>query len=114
VHLRLVGAFDRGAHRELHRTLRQALNRARAVKVIIDVSRVDVIDGRCVDALLFGYTWALRGGHGYEVADARGAVRRALEVAGLCARQYDAEALYPPVWFDAVELWERVMPRQSR
>lgn len=106
VTLRLTGAFDRGAHRELGRLLRQALRRLRPLRVVVDVGQVRAVDGRCVDVLLLGYTWALRGGHGYEVVDARGAVRPVLEAAGLCARLDDDEVLYPPVWLDA----ERFLP----
>lgn len=83
--------------------LRAVLTRARALSAVIDVSRMDHIDGRCINVLLLGYTWALQGGHGYEVVDARGAVRRVREVAGLCASHASDEVLHPPVWFEAIE-----------
>ena len=100
--LHLAGTFDRQAYRELRRALQYALNRAPAVGVVIDVGRVDFIGSECIEALLHGYTRALRAGRGYEITNARGHARQALEITGLCPRDYD-DRLYVPAWSDAMD-----------
>jgi anti-anti-sigma factor len=85
VRLRVTGSLDRPAHAELRRSLRQAFDRARRSRVVVDLAGVDVIGSECIEVLLVGYTRALRGGHGFEVVGAAGAVRQALEITGLCA-----------------------------
>ena len=99
--LHLAGTFDRQAYRELRRALQYALNRGTAVGVVIDVGRVDFIGSECIEALLYGYTRALRAGRGYEIANACGHARLALEITGLCPR--DDDRLYVPAWSDAMD-----------
>ncbi|MBU2663404.1 STAS domain-containing protein [Actinoplanes bogorensis] len=96
-YLLLGGVFDRSAHRDLRRSLRDAFSRARQGRVVLDMARVEEISGECVEVLLTGYTHALRGGHGYEVTNARGHVRLLLEATGLCPRR-EEDTLYAPVW----------------
>ncbi|MBL7262117.1 STAS domain-containing protein [Paractinoplanes lichenicola] len=96
-YLLLGGVFDRSAHRDLRRALRDAFSRARRGRVVLDMARVDELSSECVEVLLTGYTHALRGGHGYEVTNARGHVRLLLEATGLCPRRED-DTLYAPVW----------------
>jgi anti-anti-sigma regulatory factor len=92
-YLLLSGVFDRVAQRDLRRSLRDAFARSRHGRVVLDVARVDELSGECVETLLTAYTLALRGGHGFEVTNARGHVRLLLEATGLCA-----PALYAPAW----------------
>ncbi|MEV0898269.1 STAS domain-containing protein [Actinoplanes sp. NPDC049802] len=97
VHLRLTGDFDRDAHRVLRAAMRDvfAVGR-RGIRIVIDMDGIESIGSECIDLLLIGYTRALRGGHGYEIVNARGHVRQALALTGLC----EPEALYAPVWAD--------------
>ena len=96
-YLLLSGVFDRTAHRELRRALRSAFARARQGRVVLDVAGVDELGSECVEILLTGYTQAMRGGHGYEVTNARGHVRLLLEATGLSPRR-EEETLYAPIW----------------
>jgi anti-anti-sigma factor len=96
-YLLLGGVFDRSAHRDLRRALRDAFSRARQGRVVLDMAGVDELGSECVEVLLTAYTHALRGGHGYEVTNARGHVRLLLEATGLCPRR-EEETLYAPVW----------------
>ena len=93
--LRLSGTLDREAGRQLRRVLRDAFDRARRGRVVVDMAAVDEIGSECIETLLTGYTRALRGGNGFEVVNARGHVRRALAVTGLCAPD---DVLYAPAW----------------
>ncbi|BEL08588.1 hypothetical protein Q0Z83_067790 [Actinoplanes sichuanensis] len=94
VHLHLIGAFDRDAHRVLRAAMRDAFaSGRRGHGVIVDMARVETIGSECIELLLIGYTRALRGGHGYDIVHAAGHVRQALALTGLCA----AETLYSTV-----------------
>lgn len=104
VYLYLRGEFRRPDHRELRLAVRAAFRRSRHADVVIDVADVVALAGECVDVLLVGYTRAMRGGHGYEVVNARGEVRSALEATGLCAREPATSSLYVPAVADVVEL----------
>ncbi|WP_229830729.1 STAS domain-containing protein [Actinoplanes ianthinogenes] len=88
VFLHLAGCFDRRSGNELRRELRQAFDRARGARIVVDVAGVDLIGSECIEVLLVGYTRALRGGHGYEVVNAEGHVQQALEATGLCPRPF--------------------------
>lgn len=100
--LHLSGRFDRAGRAELQRALRAVVNRVRPVGIVLDVRLVDFICAECVDLLLVAYTRALGRGHGYEVVNARGHVRRALATVGLCPPGADDD-LYPPAGPDARE-----------
>ncbi len=100
--LHLSGRFDRAGRPELQRALRAVVNRVRPVGIVLDVRLVDFICAECVDLLLVAYTKALVRGHGYEIVNARGHVRRALATAGLCPPGAD-EDLYAPAGPDALE-----------
>ncbi len=101
VFLHLDGSFDRRSGAGLRRELRQAFDRARGARVVVDMAGVDLIGSECIEVLLVGYTRALRSGHGYQVVNARGHVRQALEATGLCPRSDDR--LYAPAAEDAIE-----------
>ncbi|GAA4589279.1 anti-anti-sigma factor [Actinoplanes octamycinicus] len=101
VFLHLRGCFDRRSGTELRRELRQAFDRARGARIIVDMADVDLIGSECIEVLLVGYTRALRSGHGYQVVNAEGHVRQALEATGLCPRS--DEHLYAPAAGDAIE-----------
>ncbi|MFI1992651.1 STAS domain-containing protein [Actinoplanes sp. NPDC020271] len=101
VFLHLDGCFDRRSSADLRRELRQAFDRARGSRVVVDVAGIDLIGSECIEVLLVGYTRAMRTGHGYEVVNAEGHVRQALEATGLCPRGDDN--LYGPSIEDAVE-----------
>ncbi|WP_250031680.1 STAS domain-containing protein [Paractinoplanes maris] len=96
-YLLLGGVFDRAAHRDLRRALRNAFARGRRGRVVLDVAGVEDLSSECVEVLLTGYTNALRGGYGFEVTNARGPVRLLLEATRLCPRRED-DTLYAPVW----------------
>ncbi|MFC4069767.1 STAS domain-containing protein [Actinoplanes subglobosus] len=94
VHLHLIGAFDRDAHRVLRAAMRDAFaSGRRGHGVIVDMARVETIGSECIELLLIGYTRALRGGHGYDIVNAAGHVRQALALTGLC----EAETFYSTV-----------------
>ncbi|GIF08126.1 STAS domain-containing protein [Actinoplanes siamensis] len=99
--LHLAGSFDRKSGMDLRRELRQAFDRARGARVVIDMAGVDRIGSECIEVLLVGYTRAMRSGHGYEVVGAEGHVRQALEATGLCPRSDDN--LYAASTEDAIE-----------
>lgn len=101
VFLHLDGCLDRQSSADLRRELRQAFDRARGARVVVDMAGVDLIGSECIEVLLVGYTRAMRSGHGYEVVNAEGHVRQALEATGLCPRS--DEHLYAPSTGDAVE-----------
>lgn len=101
-HLRPHGVLDREAGRDLRRALRDAFAAARRGRVVVDMAAVDEIGSECIETLLTGYTRALVGGHGFEVVNARGHVRQALAVTGLCPRT-DDDVLYAPAWPDVLE-----------
>ncbi|MCY1142450.1 STAS domain-containing protein [Actinoplanes sp. Pm04-4] len=96
-YLLLGGTFDRAAHRDLKRALRDAFARTRQGRVVLDVAGVGEISSECVEVLLTGYTTALRGGYGFEVTNARGSVQLLLEATRLCPRRED-DTLYAPAW----------------
>lgn len=96
-YLLLGGVFDRSAHRDLRRALKDAFARSRRGRVVLDVAGVEDLSSECVETLLTGYTHALRGGFGFEVTNARGPVRLLLEATGFCPRR-DHETLYAPDW----------------
>ncbi len=89
VFLHLEGSFDRRSGAELRRELKQAFDRARGARIVVDMGGVRLIGSECIEVLLVGYTRAMRGGHGYEVVNAGGYVRQALEATGLCPRSDD-------------------------
>lgn len=97
VHLHLIGAFDRDAHRVLRLGMRDVFaSGRRGHRVIVDMARTESIGSECIELLLIGYTRALRAGAGYEIVNAHGHVRQALALTGLC----EPEALYAPPWDD--------------
>jgi anti-anti-sigma factor len=102
-YLYLSGSFGKGVHRDLRRKMTDAFARKRRGRVVLDLARVDEIGSECIEVLLMGYTKALRGGHGFEVVNARGGVRRMLEATGLCPRE-DGDLLYAPAWPDVFDL----------
>jgi anti-anti-sigma regulatory factor len=93
IHLRLEGDFGNSGVLELRRALHDAFVRRRAARIILDVADVDTIGSECLELLLIGYTRALGAGLGYEVANARGTVRLALEAVGLCERLDNLEPI---------------------
>ncbi|MDI6101796.1 STAS domain-containing protein [Actinoplanes sp. NEAU-A12] len=96
VHLRLIGAFDRDAHRVLRLGLRDVFaSGRRGHRVFVDMERAESIGSECIELLLVGYTRALRSGHGYEIVNAHGHVRQALALTGLC----EPEVAHP-AWSD--------------
>ncbi|WP_250000136.1 STAS domain-containing protein [Actinoplanes sp. M2I2] len=107
-YLLLGGTFDRAAHRDLRRALRDAFARTRRGRVVLDVAGVEDIGSECLEVLLTGYTNALRGGYGFEVTNAHGPVQLLLEATRLYLRRsdeklyadtlYAGETLYAPVW----------------
>ncbi|MBG0567291.1 STAS domain-containing protein [Actinoplanes aureus] len=99
VRVHVTGSLDRAAHAELRRALRRAFEQTRRAAVLVDLTEVDDIGSECIEVLLVAYTRALRGGHGFEVAGARGAVRQALEITGLCP----PSALYAPNTADTLD-----------
>ncbi|KUL29885.1 STAS domain-containing protein [Actinoplanes awajinensis] len=99
--LHLDGDFDRESGAELRRELRQAFDRARNSRVVVDMAGVDLIGSECLEVLLVGYTRAMRSGHGYEVVNATGHVHQALQATGLCPRT--DEHLYTPAATDTIE-----------
>ncbi|WIM94622.1 STAS domain-containing protein [Actinoplanes oblitus] len=101
VFLHLRGCFDKKSGNELRRELRHAFDRARGARVVVDMAGVELIGSECIEVLLVGYTRALRGGHGYQVINAEGHVRQALEATGLCPR--GDEHLYTPATGDTID-----------
>lgn len=100
VFLHLDGCFDRQSSADLRRELKQAFDRARGARIVVDMAGVDLIGSEGIEVLLVGYTRAMRSGHGYEVVNAEGHVRQALEATGLCPRSDDN--LYAPSTEDAL------------
>jgi anti-anti-sigma factor len=92
----LQGSFDRAGAPELRRALHDAFVRRRAARIILDVAEVDSIGSDSLELLLVGYTRALRVGLGYEVVNAGGPVRLALEAVGLCERSPDVHPVSVP------------------
>ncbi|MEU8657028.1 STAS domain-containing protein [Actinoplanes philippinensis] len=103
VHLHLIGAFDRDAHKVLRAGMRDAFaSGRRGHRVTIDMTRVETIGSECIELLLIGYTRAMRGGHGYDVVNAEGHVRQALAMTGLCEPSPVPHALYAPAWAEGL------------
>ncbi len=98
--LHLIGRLDRSARPGLLRALSGALTAQRRTTVHLDLAAVIFLGNECIDVLLGGYARALRSGHGYEVAGARGHVRRALAAVRLCAPGSVEELLDGPWWSD--------------
>jgi anti-anti-sigma factor len=86
IFLHLDGEFDRRSSSDLRRELRQSFGRARGARIVIDMAGVGLIGSECIEVLLVGYTRAMRSGHGFEVVNAEGHTRQALEATGLCSR----------------------------
>jgi anti-anti-sigma regulatory factor len=100
--LHLIGRLDKAARPGLRRALSNALVGRRGMTLRIDMSSVIFLGSECVQELLTGYGKAMVAGHGYEVAEARGHIRRSLAAVRLCAPGGVEELLDGPAWPDPV------------
>ena len=104
IRVRLAGALDHECCKDLQRALSASPVRTRRVDLVIDMSGVIFVGSECIDVLLARYTQALRTGQGYEIVNARGTVRQALELCQLCAPDETDRPLYAPPWMSSVEV----------
>jgi anti-sigma B factor antagonist len=80
-YLRLFGDFDLAARDPLRDTLLRAVNAGSPV--VVDLGEVDFLDSEALGALVVGYRAAGAAGLDFHVVEARGGVRRVLEMTRL-------------------------------
>jgi stage II sporulation protein AA (anti-sigma F factor antagonist) len=102
--LHLIGRLDKAARPGLRRAVSNALARRRGMTLQIDMSAAIFLGSECVQELLSGYGKAMIAGHGYEVVEARGHIRRSLAAVRLCAPGGVEELLDDQPWPEAVWL----------
>ena len=83
--LHLIGRLDKAARPGLRRAVANALTRRPGMTLQIDMSSVLFLGSECLQELLTGYGKAMAAGHGYEVVEAHGHIRRSLAAVRLCA-----------------------------
>ena len=82
--LALDGEFDITSRAELEEATLAAVTAAGSGgRVVVDLGAVGFIDSEAVAAIILGYRAAADAGCAYRLANARGLVRRILEIAGL-------------------------------
>ncbi len=82
--LTLDGEFDITSRAELEQAALAAVSAAgRGGRVVVDLDAVSFIDSEAVAAIILGYRAAADAGCAYRLVNARGLVRRILEIAGL-------------------------------
>ena len=81
--LTLDGEFDITDRAELEDATLAAVAAAGTGRVVVDLAAVAFIDSEAVAALIIGYQAAVAAGCDYRLVNARGLVRRILDIAGL-------------------------------
>ena len=81
--LTLDGEFDITSRDELEHAAVAAVSAVGTGRVVVDLGRVTFIDSEAVAAIIVGYQAASGAGCDFRLANARGLVRRVLDIAGL-------------------------------
>ena len=84
--VRLTGELDLDARDELCRVIQQAVGDRRSRVVTVDLSGVTFLDSEALGVLIDGWNAARRASKSFRVVNARGIVRRVLDVAGVFSR----------------------------
>ena len=81
--VRLTGELDLDARDELRQVIEQALGDRRSRVVTVDLDGVTFLDSEALGVLIEGWNTAQRASKSFRVVNARGIVRRVLDVAGV-------------------------------
>ena len=84
--VRLAGELDLDARDELCQVIQQAVGDRRSRVVTVDLGEVTFLDSEALGVLIEGWNTAQRASKIFQVVNARGIVRRVLDVAGVFNR----------------------------
>ena len=84
--VQLAGELDLDARDELCQVIQQAVGDRRSRVVTVDLGGVTFLDSEALGVLIDGWNTAQRASKSFRVVNARGIVRRVLDVAGVFIR----------------------------